>query len=170
MTTVDEETTSETNNSTQVPVPDNGRQSEKDSSSSSLPPVDSSKQEEGGADLSSEKKEDEETVEVPSEKDDVNENENENHDDAQVQIQGQDEDTEPSPDNSKPLEKLSGEDEKETATTKKNEASGDALPARPIKRARTAYFIFTDDKRPEVQASVSLILRRFCSCMYICMI
>mmetsp|Transcript_14329 Transcript_14329/g.34725 ORF Transcript_14329/g.34725 Transcript_14329/m.34725 type:complete len:410 (+) Transcript_14329:77-1306(+) len=35
-----------------------------------------------------------------------------------------------------------------TATAK----PGVTLPKRPVKRARTAYFIFTDEKRPEVQA------------------
>jgi hypothetical protein len=28
------------------------------------------------------------------------------------------------------------------------------LPTRPLKRARTAYFIFADDKRPEIQKQV----------------
>jgi hypothetical protein len=32
------------------------------------------------------------------------------------------------------------------------------LPARPIKRARTAYFIFADDKRAEIAAQVSLTI------------
>lgn len=36
-----------------------------------------------------------------------------------------------------------------------------ALPARPIKRARTAYFIFTDEKRSEIQAQVSSVLFLF---------
>lgn len=30
------------------------------------------------------------------------------------------------------------------------------LPLRPIKKARTAYFIFADEKRPEIQARVRL--------------
>lgn len=30
------------------------------------------------------------------------------------------------------------------------------LPSRPIKKARTAYFIFADEKRPEIQARVRL--------------
>ena len=30
------------------------------------------------------------------------------------------------------------------------------VPPRPIKRARTAYFIFADDKRPAIQAEVRI--------------
>lgn len=32
------------------------------------------------------------------------------------------------------------------------------LPDRPIKKARTAYFIFADEKRPEIQKRVRLIM------------
>ena len=35
-----------------------------------------------------------------------------------------------------------------------DEPSEQNLSARPIKRARTAYFIFADEKRPEIQAKV----------------
>jgi hypothetical protein len=42
-----------------------------------------------------------------------------------------------------------------TTTTAAKTAAA-TLPARPIKRARTAYFIFTDEKRQEIQAQVSL--------------
>jgi hypothetical protein len=34
-------------------------------------------------------------------------------------------------------------------------AAAASLPPRPIKRARTAYFIFTDERRPELQKQVS---------------
>lgn len=37
------------------------------------------------------------------------------------------------------------------------------LPPRPIKRARTAYFIFTDEKRPQVQSEVSTFIQSLCS-------
>ena len=43
-------------------------------------------------------------------------------------------------------------DESKTATP----TATTSLPARPIKKARTAYFIFADDKRAEIQAKVSL--------------
>ena len=47
------------------------------------------------------------------------------------------------------MKEVAKEEEEEEAMT---------LPARPIKRARTAYFIFADDKRAEIAAQVSLIL------------
>ena len=46
----------------------------------------------------------------------------------------------------------SEQDETKTATP----TATTSLPARPIKKARTAYFIFADDKRAEIQAKVSL--------------
>ncbi len=45
------------------------------------------------------------------------------------------------------------DDDDESDSEPKKQTS--ALPPRPIKRARTAYFIFTDEKRPVVQAEVS---------------
>ena len=47
-----------------------------------------------------------------------------------------------------------GEEEEE----EEEEEETTTLPARPIKRARTAYFIFADDKRAEIAAQVSRIL------------
>lgn len=44
--------------------------------------------------------------------------------------------------------------EDDTAASKR-EATADSLPKRPVKRARTAYFIFADEKRPEVVKEVS---------------
>jgi hypothetical protein len=44
--------------------------------------------------------------------------------------------------------------EQETTT---EEPTTRELPARPIKRARTAYFVFADDKWAEIAAQVSLI-------------
>jgi hypothetical protein len=49
---------------------------------------------------------------------------------------------------------------KESPTAKEN------LPPRPIKRARTAYFIFTDDKRSKVQSEVrTYVCLRVVSCL-----
>lgn len=46
------------------------------------------------------------------------------------------------------------DDDSVSGKEKKNKAapSASSLPPRPVKRARTAYFIFTDEKRPKVQA------------------
>ena len=52
-----------------------------------------------------------------------------------------------------------------SGTAGKEEKEGDGsgpkkliatLPSKPIKKARTAYFIFADDKRPQIQAAVSV--------------
>ena len=83
-------------------------------------------------------------------------------------------DQEEGDDETKPKEVKNDDDEEEdhdatenkeeeaTATTTKDEndkrkdaPSASSLPPRPIKRARTAYFIFTEEKRPQVQAEVS---------------
>eukprot|EP00546_Thalassionema_frauenfeldii_P014820 CAMPEP_0178907442 /NCGR_PEP_ID=MMETSP0786-20121207/7375_1 /TAXON_ID=186022 /ORGANISM="Thalassionema frauenfeldii, Strain CCMP 1798" /LENGTH=331 /DNA_ID=CAMNT_0020579245 /DNA_START=57 /DNA_END=1052 /DNA_ORIENTATION=- len=51
---------------------------------------------------------------------------------------------------SAPGEKASTKSTESEESAKKEQAQ--IFPARPIKKARTAYFIFADDKRPEVQA------------------
>lgn len=51
-----------------------------------------------------------------------------------------------------PGEKASTKSTESEESAKKEETQ--TLPARPIKKARTAYFIFAEDKRPEVQAKV----------------
>lgn len=40
------------------------------------------------------------------------------------------------------------------------------IPPRPVKRARTAYFIFADDRRAAIQAKVRLALCPFCLWVY----
>jgi hypothetical protein len=62
--------------------------------------------------------------------------------------QDDDDDAPPMPEVSQLESSIDEEEEEETTT----------LPARPIKRARTAYFIFADDKRAEIAAQVSRIL------------
>jgi hypothetical protein len=56
------------------------------------------------------------------------------------------------------FEDSSEQETKEEATTE--ETTTKELPARPIKRARTAYFIFADDKRAEIAAQVSLFFTK----------
>lgn len=56
------------------------------------------------------------------------------------------------------FEDSSEQETKEETTTE--ETTIKELPARPIKRARTAYFIFADDKRAEIAAQVSLLISR----------
>ena len=51
-----------------------------------------------------------------------------------------------------------------TAAAQEDDDPPPALPLRPIKRARTAYFIFMDDKRAEVSAQVSA---SFCHVLYV---
>lgn len=58
-----------------------------------------------------------------------------------------------------------GESDSEAAGSRKQKASS-ALPPRPIKRARTAYFVFTDEKRPQVQAEVGLEMPRLVPSFY----
>jgi len=47
------------------------------------------------------------------------------------------------------------DDSSEKSGDDKHPRDGTILPQRPVKRARTAYFIFADEKRPEVQKEVS---------------
>ena len=69
--------------------------------------------------------------------------------------QGQEDDT--IADQSEPHDSNQSNNEttKNKATSEPPNASSTSLPARPLKRARTAYFIFTDEKRSEIQAQVS---------------
>lgn len=59
------------------------------------------------------------------------------------------------------------QDEQKQFTTSNDKLSVDTLPPprvvpqRPVKKARTAYFIFAEEKRPELQKQV-------CACMRLC--
>jgi hypothetical protein len=49
---------------------------------------------------------------------------------------------------------------------KKKAAAIAALPPRPVKRARTAYFIFADEMRAKIQAEVSGFSQTFSVCKW----
>lgn len=59
-------------------------------------------------------------------------------------------------------EEITEKDENSEDKKKDTDAADDTtppkLPPRPIKKARTAYFIFADEKRAEIAARVSIIL------------
>ena len=57
-------------------------------------------------------------------------------------------------DDEKKKEEVEVDDAKDESDKKNKEKPTGSLPKRPLKRARTAYFIFTDERRPEIQAQV----------------
>lgn len=58
------------------------------------------------------------------------------------------------------------EDDDDEEAGKENDEPKATLPLRPIKRARTAYFIFADDKREEIKALVSIGALPLSSCSH----
>jgi hypothetical protein len=94
----------------------------------------------------------------PAAKLDGNEGEKEESND-----QNDEEEEDEEEDDTKPEAKEDDDDEEDEAG-KENDEPKTTLPLRPIKRARTAYFIFADDKREEIKAKVSILYLCLASC------
>jgi DNA-directed RNA polymerase I subunit RPA43 len=77
-----------------------------------------------------------------------NKNKDDTPEDNKERKEDKDNETEPA------TETETAQDEAKQETTEHEKANKEPppLPPRPVKRARTAYFIFTDEKRPQVQA------------------
>jgi DNA-directed RNA polymerase I subunit RPA43 len=82
------------------------------------------------------------------EEDASNKNKDDTPEDNKERKEDKDNETEPA------TETETAQDEAKQETTEHEKANKEPppLPPRPVKRARTAYFIFTDEKRPQVQA------------------
>ena len=105
-------------------------------------------------------KEEEETQPVSPQGKEKEESKNEHNDATELDPQEPKDNNDADKDNDDDEKKKEKEkeeevdDAKDESDKKNKEKPTGSLPKRPLKRARTAYFIFTDERRPEIQAQV----------------